>query len=251
PADDEVGGVTAAPAGTPFATAVSTRYFRLMSLAFILIMGAQVGAIQHAFALTKERVDISTAKSTLMILSATSVVARIAGGLVAMRVRLHALTTMLIGVQIIGIALIGMGDSRLGITIGVLVLGSAMGNLLMLHPLLLTNAFGIRDYPRIYGLGSLLMIIGVAAGPALVGIINDQADYRAAFLAVAVLGGLGGLVYLSAGVPPEPEGAPSSHDSHEPPVTDVDSEGDPHIDLDDEWVPRPANEPSVFEVEPV
>lgn len=258
PATDEIGGKPPAPAGTAFADAIRTRYFLLMSLGFILIMGAQVGAIQHTFGLTKDRVDIDTAKSTLMILSATSVVARITGGLIAMRVRLHVLTTALIGVQILGIALIGMGDSTPGITLGVVVLGSAMGNLLMLHPLLLTNAFGIRDYPRIYGLGSLLMITGVATGPALVGIINDRADYQSAFLVVAALGALGGLIYLSAGTPPVPDSTPpedrrrgeGTDDDHIDQVGHIDDDG-VEIDLDDAWSDRPPDEPSVFEVQPV
>ncbi|HCK73586.1 MAG TPA: hypothetical protein DHW19_01320, partial [Acidimicrobiaceae bacterium] len=79
----------------------------------------------------------------------------------------------------------------------------AMGNLLMFHPLLLAEAFGVKDYPRIYGLGSLLMILGVGSGPFLVGLIRDTSDYQAAFTTLAVLA-LFGLIFLAiSGKPPQ------------------------------------------------
>jgi MFS family permease len=236
PSTDNADGTPRTPPGTPYRTAVRSRFFVLLSLGFILIMGAQVGAIQHAFKLTSDRVGLDAAQVTLMVLSATSVVARITGGLVARKVSLSKLTGFLIGVQVIGIALIGIGETQVAITIGVVVLGSSMGNLLMLHPLLLADAFGIRDYPRIYGMGSLLMILGVGTGPFIVGIVKDATDYRTAFLVMAALGALGGLVYLFAGKPP-------TVDDGQPP--------EPEIDLRDR--PRrtvPLVAPSVFEVQP-
>ena len=47
-----------------------------------------------------------------------------------------------------------------------LFFGATVGNLLMLQPLLLAEAFGVREYPRIY-LSQLLSTLGVAPGPAL------------------------------------------------------------------------------------
>ncbi|MCP4228358.1 MAG: MFS transporter [Actinomycetia bacterium] len=47
--------------GIPFAKAIRTHYFRFMSAAFILIMGAQVGALQHLFKLTKDATNVDTA----------------------------------------------------------------------------------------------------------------------------------------------------------------------------------------------
>lgn len=188
-------------AGLRFDVAVRTRYFRLMSAAFILIMGAQVGAIQHVFKLTKDTIDIDAAKLALMVITLTSVVARIMGGLAATRIPLARLTMTLIVVQAIGISIIGTAEEQPMLLLGVVVLGMAMGNLLMLHPLLLADAFGVRDYPRIYGLGSLLMIIGVGLGPFIVGIVRDAADYRTAFITMSVMAMLGLGVFIFAGSP--------------------------------------------------
>lgn len=197
-ADD---GPPPAPAGTPFASAVRSRYFVLMSAGFILIMGSQVGAIQHVYKMTNDRVSLAGAGTALMLLASTSVVARIAGGLVALKVPLSVLTSVLIVVQGVGVTILAVADQLPLILVGTVVLGAAMGNLLMLHPLLLADAFGVRDYSRIYGLGSLLMIVGVGSGPFVVGVLRDAFDYRTAFFALAVIAGGGLVIYRLAGRP--------------------------------------------------
>lgn len=185
--------------GMMLADAVRTPYFRFLSAAFILIMGAQVGAIQHVFKLTKDTVDVDTASVALMVITSTSVVCRILGGLAATRIPLARLTSALILVQVVGIVAIGTAQSRGAILAGVVVLGVAMGNLLMLHPLLLADAFGVRDYPRIYGLGSLLMVVGVGLGPFVVGVLRDRYHYRAAFLTMAAVAVAGLFLFRLAG----------------------------------------------------
>jgi MFS family permease len=198
----EAGTPSGPPPGAALSDAIRTRYFRFLSAAFILIMGAQVGALQHVFKLTKDAVDVDTASLALVVVTSTSVVFRIMGGVAATRVSLRQLTTFLILVQTLGIVLIGTAEVRAMILVGVVVLGMAMGNLLMLHPLLLADAFGVRDYPRIYGLGSLLMIVGVGLGPFVVGLIRDQSDYRSAFLTMAVVAVAGLVTFRLAGSGP-------------------------------------------------
>ena len=232
PANNTTSGSHGLP-GVDFATAIRSRYFVLISLSFILIMSAQVGAIQHIFKLTKDRFDIETAQLTLMVLSGTSVAARILGGIAAMRISLSRITGCLVGVQVIGISLIAIdANSSIVSLTGVVVLGSAMGNLLMLHPLLLADVFGIRDYPRIYGLGSLLMVFGVGSGPFLVGIMRDAWDYQTAFLVMAVFAFLGLLVFLTA----------------RPPTDLMSSRSSSSISFE---VPTNTHRPFIFLVEPL
>ena len=174
-------GAATQPCGCHFKEAVRSRYFILISVTFVIVMAAQVGAIQHTFKMTKDRIDIDTARTALMVLSGTSVVARILGGIAATKISLTGLTAALMAVQSVGIAVLAVGQSKLVILIGAVILGAAMGNLLMFHPLLLADAFGVKDYPRIYGMGQLIMILGVGSGPFLVGLIRDASSYRAAF----------------------------------------------------------------------
>lgn len=208
------------PQGVSFKEAVRSRYFILISVTFIIVMAAQVGAIQHTFKMTKDRIDIETARTALMVLSGTSVVARILGGIAATKISLTGLTAALMAVQSIGIAVLAVGQTKLVILIGAVILGAAMGNLLMFHPLLLADAFGVKDYPRIYGMGQLLMIFGVGSGPFLVGLIRDFSSYRAAFGVLTVFA-VAALIFLfAAGKPTTQEFATANTAKATSAVTD-------------------------------
>ena len=81
------------------------------------------------------------------------------------------------------------------------VFGLTMGNSLMMHPLLLVERFGARDIGRIYSVSQVLTMGGLAAGPALIGLVYETSGgYEVPFLAIAtatlvgfaVLAGYGG-----------------------------------------------------------
>ncbi|MEZ5343903.1 MAG: hypothetical protein R2706_21420, partial [Acidimicrobiales bacterium] len=77
--------------------------------------------------------------------------------------------------------------------------GLSVGNLLMLQPLLVAEAFGVKEYSRVYSLTQLIGTLGVAGGPFLLGAIHDQSDYRTAFITVAIGNVIGFGVFLAAG----------------------------------------------------
>jgi hypothetical protein len=53
-----------------------------------------------------------------------------------------------------------------------------------MHPLLLAERFGTRDYGRIYSTSQLVTVLGVASCPALIGVLYEVADgYAVPFLA--------------------------------------------------------------------
>jgi len=93
-----------------------------------------------------------------------------------------ALVLMLM--QAAGLALLAVAEDRAQILVGTVVFGVTMGNSLMLHPLLLAERFGTRDYGRIYSTSQLVTVIGVASCPALIGVLYEASgDYTVPFLA--------------------------------------------------------------------
>ena len=56
----------------------------------------------------------------------------------------------------------GIRIKRVGV-LGAGVMGATVGNLLMLQPLWLAEAFGVRAYARIFSLSNAIAVIGVAA----------------------------------------------------------------------------------------
>ena len=69
---------------------------------------------------------------------------------------------------------------------GTVLFGVTMGNSLMMHPLLLAERFGTRDYGRIYSTSQLVTMVGVAGCPPLIGLLYEASGgYAVPFLAVA------------------------------------------------------------------
>jgi MFS family permease len=78
------------------------------------------------------------------------------------------------------------------------VFALTIGNSLMMHPLLLAERFGTRDYGRIYSTSQMVTVLGVAGCPALIGLIYDwSGGYELPFLVAAALT-LVGLAILAA-----------------------------------------------------
>ncbi len=187
-----------AAVGATLAEAVKTRFFKYFSVTFALIFLAQVGAIAHLFNLTKERVDASAAGTALSILALSSVIGRLAGGVVVMRVPTKSLAAILTLLQAGALALIAVSFSRTTIFISSSVFGLSVGNLLMLQPLLVAEAFGVKEYSRVYSLSQLIGTLGVAGGPFLLGALHDQTSYQTAFIVAASANVIGfGLLFLA------------------------------------------------------
>ena len=185
--------------GASFAEAIRTRFFRWLCLTYSMIFLAQVGAIAHLFNLIQDRQGADTAAYTLSALALTSVVGRLAGGALVLRVGTRTMTialTVLQGGSLIVLATANTGPLLLA---GTILFGLSVGNLLMLQPLLLAEAFGVKAYSRIYSVSQLFGTIGVGGGPLLLGLLHDSFDYRVAFFVAAGANVVGFFALMAAG----------------------------------------------------
>ena len=74
-----------------------------------------------------------------------------------------------------------------------------VGNSVMMHPLLLAEAFGTRDYGRIYAASQFVTVIGLACGPALAGLVYETSGYVVAYLALTAISLVGLAILALAG----------------------------------------------------
>ncbi len=189
------------PTGVPFDVAVRHRFYRAVTVGYVLVLGSQVGGIQQLVKLMEERTDARSATLATTFLAATSVVARLVGGRVAQRVELVRLTVGLAAAQAVALAAIAVLEIRIGLFAAIIVFGSTVGNLLMLQPLLVAERFGVRDYPRLFSRSQFVTMLGTAGGPLALGWLHDAAGgYRTSYL-VAAGGSLVGATVLSSGGP--------------------------------------------------
>jgi MFS family permease len=186
----------------PFREAMRDGYFYAVSIAFLFLLGAQVAGIAHLYRLASTRDGADTAALALAVMAATSTIGRLLGGALLLKVPSRVFALVLMVLQAASLAALAWAHSPLAILAAVTVFGLTMGNSLMMHPLLLVERFGTRDYGRIYSVSQLLSVAGLAGGASLVGIIYEwSGGYAVPYLtiAVATLVGLAVLAGYPAG----------------------------------------------------
>ena len=151
--------------GTGLRHALSTRFYVAMTIGFAFVMAAQVGGIAHQFKLVATRVDTTFAALAVSALAATSIVGRLTGGWIVTMISMRGFTVAMAFLQAVSLVILGLGQTRAALLAGTLLFGVTMGNLLMLQPLLLAEAFGVRDYGRIYAISYLITTVGYRRRP--------------------------------------------------------------------------------------
>lgn len=185
--------------GTLLKDAIRSRYFWGLSLAYVFLMMAQVGALAHQYGLVAEHLTGRTAAFALGVIPIASIIGRLVGGFLLDKLAApnFALTMMMLQ----SVALFGLSQvtSTWAFILGLGLFGISVGNLLMLQPLLIASTFGQQHYGRIYGLSNMLTTFGIAAGPLLLGIIYAQTGrYSFAYLSASAAGVLGYVIYKYA-----------------------------------------------------
>ena len=194
------------------ATALRSRYFACVTVGHLLAMLAQVGGIAHLFNLVAERRDAELATTALALLAVSSLVGRLLGGAVASRVSMRGLALVLMIAQAVTLGLLAVFDTPVPLLVTTVGFGLTVGNLLMLHPLLLAERFGVRDYGRIYSRSQLVATLGVAGGPLFIGALHDVVDGYGIAFAVAGAASVVAAGVLSLSGPTKVQG---SRDSEE------------------------------------
>lgn len=189
-------------AGWTYAQALRTRFFWLLSLAYVFCMAAQVGGISHLFNRTEMALGLATASLSVQVLTLSSITGRLLGGWLVMYVSIRPFTIGCAMLQGVGLAIIGVAEDSVTLLLGAGCFGAALGNLLMLQPLWLAEAFGNKEYPRIFALANAITVCGVAGGPFILGYVHDLSDYSASYTAAACLAAVAVVTISVAGASP-------------------------------------------------
>ena len=186
--------------GTPMAEAVRTRFFWVVTIGYVLVMGAQVGAIQQIVKLVEERTNKGTAAFATSVLSGASVVFRLIGGRVIPKFPLAKFMVFVAAVQGTAIVLIGQMDGTLPLFLAIGLFGAMVGNVLMMQSLLIAQRFGVKDYARISARSGLISLTGTAIGPILIGSIRDAAgNYTVPYLVAGLVSLVGAVIFIFSG----------------------------------------------------
>jgi MFS family permease len=187
--------------GIAFRDALRGRLYWGIALAYIFLMLAQVGGIAHQYGLAREILSEAQTAAAVAILPVASIVGRLIGGWLVEQVSIRLFAISMMVMQAVSLSLLSGGFNVWTLCIGLFCFGSSVGNLLMLQPLLLAEAFGVRDYARLFSVSNLMSSWGTALGPALMGVAYTASanHYALPYLVAAGAGLLGLLLFLAGG----------------------------------------------------
>ena len=185
--------------GVLYSDAVRSRFFWIITATFMLALMTQVGGIAHQFKLIAVRVDPSWAAIGVACLAGASMAGRLVGGWLLSRVSQYPFAIGLLLFQGTALVFLSQAETPATLIFYSVLFGASVGNILMMLPLILAEAYGVRNYARIYALSQGLCTIGVASGPALVGLVHDlSGGYGGAYLAIASVSLLAAGVFIFA-----------------------------------------------------
>ena len=144
----------------------------------------QVGGLTHLYSLVTERSGEAVAGASLSCVALGSLAGRFLGGAVLARVSVSAFFRLLLVVQSASLVVLAAADSGRVLLGASLLFGLTIGNVLLVHPLLLGETFGLRDFARVLSLSGLVATAGVTCGPLVVGLLrNASGGYGTGYLA--------------------------------------------------------------------
>ena len=196
---DQAKATASPPPAASVRDALGSRFFLATTAAYMLILGTQVGAIAHLFNHVQRMTDHVVASLAVSVMAGVSIVGRLLGGVVVTTFPILAFTLLNVVGQSLGMMALAFADSVVTSLAGAAVFGITVGNLLMLQPLIVVQAFGVVRYPRLYSVANATTTLGVAGGPLAMGLLHDAFDYRVAFLAAAVTGGVAFFIFVAGG----------------------------------------------------
>lgn len=190
-----------APDGVPFRVAIRSRFFIFFTTAYVFSMMAQVGSLAHQFRLVSTRTgDDHIAALAVSVMAAASIAGRLVGGSVLSRVSSKRYLQSVFVLQAIALTLFAFMDGVAGLLAISVMFGATVGNMQMMQPLIIAEAFGLKAYARILSLAQMITTCANAAGPALIGFLYElSGGYEAAYLTIAVASVLGSLALTTAG----------------------------------------------------
>lgn len=156
-----------------YAEAKRSTFFYAVSIAYLFLLGAQVGAIAHLFRFANLRDGPRTAALSLAFLAAASITGRLSGGWLLLRISARTFALALMAVQGASLIMLALAEGRIAILAAVVMFGITIGNSLMMHPILLADRFGTLEYGRIYSMSQFVAMAGVAGGPVAMGVFYD------------------------------------------------------------------------------
>lgn len=179
--DTELPGVTVG-------VALRTHAFWCAVISFFLVMLVIGAMMTHLVPLLTDRgLGVERAASIAAFIGITSLVGRLATGLIIDRVGYGLLGAVIFPAQAIGCAILLLGGDGPWLYAAAAAIGVAYGVEADMLPFMLRRTFGMRSFGRLYGIGFGVVQIGPVIGPLVLGLSFDRLGSYSTGLAVLIV----------------------------------------------------------------
>ena len=174
------GSVAAGPAATdaPSATRIRAQAFRdlaflTVSIAFALVLFAQVGFIVHLIAFLDPVIGRSGAATAVALLTAMAVVGRVLFSTVIDRLNQRLASAISFMSQAVALAIIINFHNEIVLVAACGLFGFSVGNLITLPSLIVQREFDARSFGVLVSLITAINQVTYAFGPGVIGLLRD------------------------------------------------------------------------------
>lgn len=178
------------PAGEPMSRWQIVRQFRFVTMVggFSIAMLAQISFIAHQAAFLEPSLGLKGAGWAVSLTSLSALAGRMLVGLVIDRVDRRGAASAIIAVQVAGMIVLLSTSSIAGLSLGCVLFGFGVGNLITMPGLIVQQEFPRRDFARAVSLNVAITQLAAATGPSMLGLLHDlSGNYRTSLIACLVL----------------------------------------------------------------
>jgi predicted MFS family arabinose efflux permease len=190
--------------------ALRTWRFWSVSAPFALGLAAQVGVLTHLVTLVLPTLGTSGAAGAVSVTTAAAIVGRLVTSVVVDRADRRLVAAVTLGLQMVGVGLLGWAPSAAFVYAGCTLFGLGVGNLTTLPGLILAVEWPAEQFGALVGLAVGINQLTFAFGPSLVAFVRDWVGGYAPALGVcAALQAVAAVLVLCG--PGRARTAPSGH----------------------------------------
>lgn len=171
-----------------FSNLVSNHLFWKVAVPVSLGLGAQVGFLAHQIPIMLERVDLVQAAYSVSLLALISTAGRLLVGLMVRQISPMLLASICYGAHGLGITFLYLADGIVASMMAVLMVGTTVGAIVILPPLITRHVLGIQIFPQAFALVNIFMYACAGLGPWIVGLLHDFFEgYGVALIILALV----------------------------------------------------------------
>ncbi len=204
-----VGGAAAAARDMPSATQIRKRAMRdfaflSVTIAFALVLFAQVGFIVHLISFLDPVIGRASAATAIALLTAMAVVGRVLFSTVIDRLNQRLASALSFVSQALALLVVINSQSDVLLIGACAVFGFSVGNLITLPSLIVQREFDSRVFGVLVSLLTAIVQVSYAFGPGVIGVVRDlSGSYTLPFYGCIVLELTAAVLIMLRGRPSE------------------------------------------------